>query len=91
MATMNHKLHEGYSAVNPVPKVALKSILDPSSATESKAKKITKRNNEDEDRSQDAMQRAARRMAKGKDMNVRDPITGEQTVSCVAQELISRS
>ena len=78
---MNHKLHENYSARNPVPKVALKSILDPSGATETKAKSLRKRNDGDEEREQDATQRAAKRMAKGKELQVRDPTTGEETVS----------
>lgn len=77
---MNHKLHEGYSAKNPVPKVALKSILDPSGATETKAKNLRKKNDQDEEKEQDATQRAAKNMAKGKDLQVRDPITGEETV-----------
>ena len=37
---MAHKANEAYSGKNPVPKIALKSILDPSGATEAKAKHV---------------------------------------------------
>lgn len=77
---MNHKLHENYSAKNPVPKVALKSILDPSGATEAKARNLTRKSKRDEEQEQDATQRAAKNMAKGKELQVRDPTTGEETV-----------
>ena len=46
--TMSHKAHEGYSAKNPVPKVALKSILNNRAATESKAKALNKDAHQDD-------------------------------------------
>ncbi|THH11592.1 hypothetical protein EW145_g532 [Phellinidium pouzarii] len=76
---MSHKLHEGYSAKNPVPKVALKSILDPSGATEAKARRLVGDKNQDEKMQQDEMQYAAKRFEKGKTMDVKDPVTGEET------------
>ncbi len=37
---MSHKANEAYSSKNPVPKVALRSLIDPHHATETKAKSL---------------------------------------------------
>ena len=63
-----HKAVEGYSAKNPVPKVEpkvfLESLVDPSAATEHKAKKL-RGHDEKERQDQDATQQSAKRMVKG--------------------------
>ena len=92
-----HKLHEGYNAKNPVPKVALKSIIDPSSATETKVstikatspnKSLTRTQakglrgrDKREEQEQDATEKSTRQMVKGREVRVKDPVTGEETVS----------
>ncbi|KAH8119808.1 hypothetical protein DFH11DRAFT_1837886 [Phellopilus nigrolimitatus] len=67
---MSHKAHEAYSGKNPVPKVALRSILDPSGATEAKAKGLVHNDNKDEEKEQDETARLRNRW---------DPVTGEET------------
>ena len=76
---MAHKLHEAYSGAHPVPKVALKSILDPNSATETKAKHIKGRNKKEESVKKET-EKSANQMQKGKEVTVKDPVTGEETV-----------
>ncbi|KLO20621.1 hypothetical protein SCHPADRAFT_841783 [Schizopora paradoxa] len=75
----SHKIHEGYSSKKPVPKVALKSILDPSGATEAKAKHIFKDRKHEDDDGQDEIASNAKDMVKGKEVRVTDPVTGEET------------
>lgn len=65
---MSHKATEVYSGKNPVPKVALRSILDPSGATEAKARRLVGRNNEDQKKEQDATEMAAKQMSKGEEV-----------------------
>ena len=74
-----HKAFEGYSAKNPVPKVALRSLIDPSGATEEKAKGLRSQDKKEEE-DQDATQKSTKRMVKGKEVQVKDPVTGEETV-----------
>lgn len=66
----SHKIHEGYSSKKPVPKVALRSILDPSGATEAKAKHLFNKDKRHEDEGQQATASNARDMAKGKEVRV---------------------
>lgn len=75
----SHKVHEGYSSKKPVPKVALRSILDPSGATEAKAKHLFK-DKKHEDKGQQETITNARDMEKGKEVRVTDPVTGEEEV-----------
>lgn len=51
-----------------MPKVALRSILDPSGATEAKARRLVGRNNEDQKKEQDATEMAAKQMSKGEEV-----------------------
>jgi hypothetical protein len=76
-----HKAFEGYSARNPVPKVALllKSIVDPSGATEAKAKNL-RSHDKKEEQEQSATAQSTKRMIKGKEVQVKDPVTGQETV-----------
>ena len=68
---MSHKVHEVYSGKNPVPKVALKSILDPSGATEAKARHMVGRYNKDQDEDQDRVRKMAKEMRKGEEVRAR--------------------
>ncbi len=65
----SHKVHEGYSSKKPVPKVALRSILDPSGATEAKAKHLFKDKKHEDDGQQETISNA-RDMVKGKEVRV---------------------
>ncbi|KAI5121834.1 hypothetical protein M0805_003268 [Coniferiporia weirii] len=76
---MTHKLHEGYSAKNPVPKVTLQSIFDPSGATEAKAKHLFSESDQDEKDQQNEAHDVVKQLSKGKEMDARDPVTGEET------------
>lgn len=77
---MSHKFKEGYSGKNPVPTVALRSLIDPSGATEAKAKHLRGRDKKEENE-QNETEKTTSQMAKGKEVRVRDPVTGEETVS----------
>lgn len=81
---MDQKFHEPYSAGHPVPKVALKSILNPSDATETKAKHLKMKDKKAE-REQNVTDKAVSAMAKGREVTVKDPVTGEETVRTLAR------
>lgn len=81
---MSHKLPEAYSGAHPVPKVALKSIFDPSGATEMKAKYMKGRDKKEEE-SNKATENSTSQMQKGKKVVVKDPVTGEETVKRLFQ------
>ncbi|KAL5476528.1 hypothetical protein ACEPAI_3385 [Sanghuangporus weigelae] len=74
----DRKFHQPYSAGHPVPKVALKSLLDPSGATETKAKHIRSKDRKAE-QEQNATEKSRSAMAKGREVKVTDPVTGEDT------------
>ncbi|CAE6476050.1 unnamed protein product [Rhizoctonia solani] len=78
---------EPFSAANPVPKVAhlFRNVVDPQSATNSKAKKLAtgrKAARRDQKRTEDAVNR----MARGQTLQVQDPVTGEETTIKNADE-----
>ncbi|KAL5494884.1 hypothetical protein ACEPAI_346 [Sanghuangporus weigelae] len=75
---MDRKFHQPYSASHPVPKVALKSLLDPSDATETKAKHIRSKDRKAE-QEQNATEKSRSAMAKGREVKVTDPVTGEDS------------
>lgn len=66
---MSHKATEGYSALHPVPKISLKSVLDPSGATEAKAKRLV--GEKPEDKQQNEALQSTKQMEKGKEVQVR--------------------
>ncbi|KAG8739888.1 hypothetical protein FRC10_005022 [Ceratobasidium sp. 414] len=71
---------EPFSAANPVPKVAhlFRNVVNPQSAANSKAKKLIsgrKDAKQDQKRTEDAVNR----MVRGQTLQVRDPVTGEET------------
>lgn len=105
-----HKAFEGYSAKNPVPKVspavALKSLVNPSSATEEKAKHL-RTHDKKEQQDQSATEDSTKRMVKGelgllhctlltdcrsgKEVRVEDPVTGVDTVRASGYSCWSRN
>lgn len=68
---MSHRATEVYSGKNPVPKVALKNILDPKGATEAKAKQLFGEHERAEKRQQKAMQHSTKQMEKGREIQVK--------------------
>ena len=73
---------EPFSAANPVPKAAhlFRNVVDPQSATNSKAKKLVA-GRKDAKRDQKKTEDAVNRMVRGHTLQVQDPVTGEETVS----------
>ncbi|QRV80408.1 C2 domain-containing protein [Ceratobasidium sp. AG-Ba] len=69
---------EPFSAANPVPKVAhlFRNVVDPQSATNSKAKKLVS-GRKDQKMEQEKIEDAVNRMARGQTLHVSDPVTGE--------------
>ncbi|KAG9120814.1 hypothetical protein FRC07_003540 [Ceratobasidium sp. 392] len=78
---------EPFSAANPVPKVAhlFRNVVNPQSATNSKAKKLVS-GRKDAKRDQKQTEDAVNRMARGHTLQVRDPVTGEETTIKNADE-----
>ncbi|KAG8733675.1 hypothetical protein FRC12_018805 [Ceratobasidium sp. 428] len=78
---------EPFSAANPVPKVAhlFRNVVNPQSATNSKAKKLVS-GRKDAKRDQKQTEDAVNRMARGQTLQVRDPVTGEETTIKNADE-----
>ena len=68
---MAHKLHESYSGKNPVPTVALRSILDPSGATEARAKHAFGAQTRSEKNQQNETERMTKEMMKGNSVTVK--------------------
>ncbi|EPQ51591.1 hypothetical protein GLOTRDRAFT_117939 [Gloeophyllum trabeum ATCC 11539] len=69
----SHKLHETYGINNPVPKVSLRSIVDPRQGTESKAKKVTGNEREEEQKQNEKYAGEIEKEA----VQVKDPVTGD--------------
>ncbi|KAG8702280.1 hypothetical protein FRC08_003588 [Ceratobasidium sp. 394] len=78
---------EPFSAANPVPKVAhlFRNVVNPQSATNSKAKKLVS-GRKDAKRDQKRTEDAVDRMVRGQTLQVRDPVTGEETTIKNADE-----
>lgn len=68
---MSHKAHEAYSTANPVPKVALKNLFSPSSATERKANDFNEQMNQDQQHQNAATEKMTQRMVKGAEVDVK--------------------
>lgn len=79
---MAHKFREAYSGKNPVPTVALRSIFDPSGATEAKAKHFVGAQTRAEKNDQDETESAMKQMLKGKSVsvNVRPPLSSFKNI-----------
>jgi hypothetical protein len=77
---MAHKLHEAYSGKNPVPTVALRSIFDPSGATEAKAKHAFGAQTRAEKNQQNETERMTKEMMKGNSVSVK--VRNESCIYC---------
>ena len=87
---MTHKPGQPYSGRNPVPTIATKitSLVNPEKATEAKAQQLQDQSARNEEKQ---TEKTASRLAKGREMHVTDPTTGEELNIRNAAEDVNKS
>ena len=87
---MAHKPGQPYSGKNPVPTIATKltALVNPEAATEAKAQQLQDQSARNEEKQ---TEKTASRLAKGREMHVTDPTTGEELNIRNAAEDVNKS